>query len=166
MGSGVVWVRGEQRAPENATNTKTPVIDSSENPGLRVYRVFGCSLFSSRKRNRPEIGDVGYGPFSAFSGALRFWVCFRACLSLSVPSISVSVFVSVCPCAGGKKNRQNMNMLGGLFWDWTESESCLYVVWGVISYAEEKHMNGIHPASPATILGLTFVMFRNQEKGL
>ena len=37
-------VRGEQRAPENATHPKTQVIDR-----FRVCCVFGCSLFPSKR---------------------------------------------------------------------------------------------------------------------
>ena len=78
--------RGEQRAPENATHPKTQVPDRSENLRFRVCCVFGCSLFPSnrapkhtRKRNTPENADSRNGQALAFSGVLRFRVCFGAC---------------------------------------------------------------------------------------
>ena len=80
------FIRGRQKAPENATHPKTQKIDHSENLRFRVCCVFGCSLFPSkrapkhtRKRNTPENADFWSGQFSAFSGVLRFRVLFGAC---------------------------------------------------------------------------------------
>ena len=79
-------LRGEQKAPENATHPKTQKTDRSENLRFWVCCVFGCSLFPSkrapkhtRKRNAPENADFWNGLFSAFSGVLRFRVLFGAC---------------------------------------------------------------------------------------
>ena len=85
MIASTVLFRGEQRAPQNATYPKTQVMDRFENPHFRVCCVFGCSLFPSKggakthpkTRHTPEHAASRNGPSPAFSGVLRFRVCFR-----------------------------------------------------------------------------------------
>ena len=89
-------IRGEQRAPENATHPKTQKIDRSENLRFRVCCVFWCSLFASkrapkhtRKRNTPEMADLGNGELVVFSGVLRFRVCSVGIIERGTPQTYV-----------------------------------------------------------------------------
>ena len=81
-----IELRGEQRAPENATHPKTQIIEVSEHLRFRCVVFSGALLFCPKrapkhtgKRNTPEISDAGKGRLPAFSGVLRFRVCFGSC---------------------------------------------------------------------------------------
>ena len=98
-------VRGQQRAPENATHPKTQEIYHSENLRFRVCNCcfFWCSLFPSkrvprhtRKCNTPEKADFRNGQFPAFSGVLRLGVLFGARQDWRLGPSELSALGTIC----------------------------------------------------------------------
>ena len=69
-------IRGEQRAPENATHPKTQVTGGSRNLRFRVCCVFGCSLFPSKRA--PNTPENATHPKSQIPGTTRY-SRFRVC---------------------------------------------------------------------------------------
>ena len=93
--SGVFWrpVRGEQRAPENATHPKTQILGTVRYLRFWVCCVFGCSLFSSEHwwpsnwRMLNSLSDRGDG----YAHAPYLRSLLRS--SLSVPAVRCFNFV-------------------------------------------------------------------------